>query len=349
MKKGIALLLVSVLAFSTLCMTAFAKEESKIGYGLRDMVLTDDPDTVVTVRVLLKGSAEYTKMPSWPDREQAVEEARLLIAERAQQMLDEIPEDVEYTVEAIYEQAPIIRMKLKLKDVPTIAQMDQVSSVLLPTTEDYLNQIIEPEGTKYYKKFFYWANETQQPFYYRNDEYVMPPKEDYRELYEHHADGTDEDDWALIHIAAIITPPWKQGWRLDFGDRVIEGIVGASNGTQAYPYFIYDAEKDIFYNIYAISPDRYDGLLNALRELKIGRPWGDVDDNGELEIIDATLIQRKLTELDSYDDETDRFWYNPLLRDDSDRGWCYYSDIDRDGETTILDATRIQRVLVGLN
>lgn len=58
--------------------------------------------------------------------------------------------------------------------------------------------------------------------------------------------------------------------------------------------------------------------------------WGDANENGELDILDATVIQRTLASLpvSAYNEKV--------------------SDVDGDGEVTILDATAIQRKLAGL-
>ena len=58
---------------------------------------------------------------------------------------------------------------------------------------------------------------------------------------------------------------------------------------------------------------------------------GDADLDGEVTILDATLIQRYLVDLD------------PLTKIAQ-----YLADTDGDGEITVLDATLIQRYLAGL-
>ena len=57
---------------------------------------------------------------------------------------------------------------------------------------------------------------------------------------------------------------------------------------------------------------------------------GDVDDDGEVTIVDATAIQRMLADLPT-------------------KAYAVWNaDYDDDGSVTILDATAIQRKLAGL-
>ena len=58
---------------------------------------------------------------------------------------------------------------------------------------------------------------------------------------------------------------------------------------------------------------------------------GDADLSGEIDIIDATMIQRRLVGLATFSERQERL-----------------ADTNRNGETDIIDATYIQRYLVGL-
>ena len=59
--------------------------------------------------------------------------------------------------------------------------------------------------------------------------------------------------------------------------------------------------------------------------------WGDTDLDGEVSILDATLIQRYLAAIDDITDLQKSI-----------------ADVDGDGEVTIFDATYIQRLLAGI-
>ena len=91
----------------------------------------------------------------------------------------------------------------------------------------------------------------------------------------------------------------------------------------------YDDAKSLDENKAAV-----DAIMDQLRELlKKDRPiLGDVDGDGEVNIIDATLIQRYLADI-PLDFELDK----------------KVADIDGDGEVSIIDATLIQRWLADLD
>ena len=59
--------------------------------------------------------------------------------------------------------------------------------------------------------------------------------------------------------------------------------------------------------------------------------YGDVNDNGSINIIDVTIVQLFLADVITMD-----------------RGQIEVSDVDDDGEVTILDATMIQQKLAGI-
>ena len=127
-------------------------------------------------------------------------------------------------------------------------------------------------------------------------------------------------------------------------DRVINSSVGAENFK--FGYGIYDVAMGKFVDLYDIKDDLsfYTGLYDVLWDLKIGKPIGDADNDGELTIVDATLIQRYRAKLISDEEIGEVYW----LCDENDRE-MKYADADQDGEVTILDATRIQRNLAGLD
>lgn len=78
------------------------------------------------------------------------------------------------------------------------------------------------------------------------------------------------------------------------------------------------------------SENLYSKLCIAYMQLKSYDKL-DVDRDGEVTIMDATLIQRVLAQLESVDD------------------FDSYGDADSDGEVTILDATLIQKYVAGFN
>lgn len=144
-------------------------------------------------------------------------------------------------------------------------------------------------------------------------------------------------DWALLRVGVGFPPPWMVKFGVGVGGRFLYSIGGYEMFDTGYA--IYDAFDDTFYPLTAESEKRYPGLKNVLWELQLGTPIGDVDFDGKLTILDATIIQRHLAAIEPLE------WvYCGGKMDDV----VSYSDIDGDGKVTIMDATRIQRALASL-
>ena len=96
-----------------------------------------------------------------------------------------------------------------------------------------------------------------------------------------------------------------------------------------------------------------------MNELDYGQQVGDVNDNGKVDVMDATYIQRYIAEYNDifyarthqvppqYSNDSNSNFYKVNV---VDIGNYYFSiaDFDRDGYTTVLDATAIQRHIAGI-
>ena len=167
----------------------------------------------------------------------------------------------------------------------------------------------------------------------------------YDELFYHY-DSDGEIDWALIRYR-IGKPQGPLSLSLVFGN-VIVRISNIENNRLGMS--VYDVKKDElvpitdggFYDVKPFDYSEYNGFEEALLALAVD--WndpgnnlqilllGDVDNDKEISIIDATLIQRDLVGL----------VVTGIISDQN------VSDFDKDGDVTILDATAIQRHLAGL-
>lgn len=160
-------------------------------------------------------------------------------------------------------------------------------------------------------------------------------------LYAHDAPN-GETDWALMHVYVGAPYPWY-GMGI-IGNRVIV------SGT--YPVFtfgmaLYDVKEDAFYDLYTMTDyDRYEGLAEALDRYGKGKLLGDIDGDDEISIIDVTILQRCEAKIREYP-ESDWIVESDVVNDVF-KPIHYYSDFNRDGERNILDATYVQRYLVGL-
>ena len=166
----------------------------------------------------------------------------------------------------------------------------------------------------------------------------------YDEIYYYYSDETEEEpDWVLIY-AALFPEPVDYLCGNVVGSRVLH-TVGSGPIPFGEGYGVYVRETDSFIDlsnleeIIELCPD----FVEAIEENEIGQAFGDVDDNGEIDIIDAAYIQRYIAELYIVAEIERTFSINYLLGNTISIG-----DYDCDGETTIMDATAIQRHIAGL-
>ncbi len=199
-------------------------------------------------------------------------------------------------------------------------------SVAIPVSAD------DVEGPLYKDKFYERYYRAGSPFYYE-------------ELYYHHVSEEDEEspiDWVLIHSIAEIWESWGFSSYLLIGDRVI--VEPDIPRPFEIPYAVYDVEKDEFIGIKDVDCNQYDGLIECVQELNLGLLVGDVDRDGTLSVVDATIIQRCIAKLEEFPeyDVCEKFRHSAVYGSEK---LAYFSDFNRDGERTILDATAIQMKL----
>ncbi len=192
---------------------------------------------------------------------------------------------------------------------------------------------------KYIDKIFERLGATE---YYEQQEIL----DVYDELYYHYSDdNAQKPDWALVLCPLNPAPMERKDGTL-VGDRILSVVGG---GCAVFPdgYAVYVRETDKFIplrqsnleQIVELCPD----FIEAIEENEIGQQFGDVDNDGELSIIDATYIQRFLAKLYDFI----QAYY--LVNLDGGRDKVSVCDFDRDGKTTIFDVTAIQRKLAGLD
>ncbi len=169
---------------------------------------------------------------------------------------------------------------------------------------------------------------------YMFDEYMY--RENYEEVYYHYNED-EEIDWALVRFAYIESPSFNYA---AFGDYVYLGSYYYPLSTM---YGLFDVEQDKFFDVCDIEDiSAYSGFEEILYERIAVYPIGDANMDRDLDILDATFIQRALVQLSNFDiqDDFTASGYHSLRGELS-----YLSDFNRDGERTILDATAIQMKL----
>lgn len=162
------------------------------------------------------------------------------------------------------------------------------------------------------------------------DEYI------YREIAELDVDCDDAMDFLLIYAEFPVACCALGG--LDLGDRFI--IQPYLYGPFTYRYALYDFEKFEFIPFSKTILNDYPFLPQYLESYNIGTPYGDVDADGKLSIMDATYIQLVCAQLAQFPEDDDISYYDMSL--------TYVSDINKDGERDILDATAIQQKLASV-
>ena len=151
----------------------------------------------------------------------------------------------------------------------------------------------------------------------------------YDELY-YHIDDDGNMEWALLY--ADTSPFDEVGGEFRFADRII--VVNEQSFPFTYKYGVYDVKEDKFVAIDEyIDYTKYDGLQEYVY-INLGVLIGDADNDNELTIIDATMIQRNVAQICSY---KEKYWMDD------------YCDLDKDHDITVMDATIIQRKLAQID
>lgn len=157
----------------------------------------------------------------------------------------------------------------------------------------------------------------------------------YDEVWEHE-NSRYEVDRVLVHAESFVQLT-----------AIYEDLIGNRVVTRSgvgFPfdsgYGIYDVQQDRFVPLNGKTVEEYDGLKAAFDEIGTGRLLGDIDGDDSITVIDATMIQRCTAMMAQYPEDDEMGSPIGNIR-------CY-SDFNRDGERDILDATAIQRYLIGM-
>ncbi len=184
---------------------------------------------------------------------------------------------------------------------------------------------------------------TEYKYYDKIVEYYieLTPSSRYDELYYYYSDeNSEEPEWTLIYCPYNPDPiDVKEG--IVIGNRAFVCMGGCVLSLSGH--FVYVRKTDSFIplceyeleKILELCPD----FEKAIEENNLGQQIGDVNDNGKLDILDATYIQRCVAGFN--DDLFMTIW--TYGSHDS------FADFDRDGDVTVLDATDLQMKLAKLS
>lgn len=163
----------------------------------------------------------------------------------------------------------------------------------------------------------------------------------YDEIYYHHVDENDinsEIDWVLIFAYTYMCME-SNCWMILDDSRVL------AQDCMDYPftfcYGVYDVKEDKFFGIDEYTDySKYNGLEEYVNT-HLGDLIGDADGDDALTIMDSTFIQMAIAQLCEFSPED--YIGVPACPVQ------YLSDMNRDGERSILDATAIQLKLAGID
>ena len=217
-------------------------------------------------------------------------------------------------------------IRLDLRDFDFQTKKGAKFSVTIPTTE----------GNQYEYAFKNWSVT-------KYGEGCLDDGYSYNELYTHYSGG--EPDWVLVE-ARYNCPEPEMVTHTNLGGAGGRAIFGPSIGIPFFTHYgVYDVNANEFYGFEQFADNdcsvynpvkrlpfdhtKYDGLIETLAELKIGSLLGDINNDNEVDILDATLIQKAAAGKAHIDFED-----------------SYIADVNGDYSVDILDATAIQKYAV---
>lgn len=193
-------------------------------------------------------------------------------------------------------------------------------------------------------KDYMFLNEFKKQYINKNS---MIDSFEYDEKFYHYNDDM-EVDWALVYAKTNCVEPLIV--YAEFGNRVFAQYNADVPFT--FGYGVYDVSENKFYDLcYVWKSSKYYNLQEEFLNLKEGKLIGDMNNDNELTIVDATLQQKCLAGIDSFsenDEIRNRYSgaiaYNVMARDKIK----YLSDYNRDDMRTVDDSTAIQRDIAEL-
>ena len=217
------------------------------------------------------------------------------LKEYAKQMHDQLmpailaAADIEYVYDSEF--MNYVLVTVKASDVQKLLVLDEIAgidwndtpSTPLPSPTDY-------DGL-YEAKFAEWIQFTKYDPDTMTDRYCT--YDEYEELYYHYSTQGSAPDWMLAKVHVEFYGTWDYIPYRQFGNRV---LVGWYSGAAICPFdlTLYDIANDQFYHMNEsnVTEENFPGLTEAIEGLELGYELGDVGMDGELDITDATIMQR---------------------------------------------------------
>ena len=241
--------------------------------------------------------------------------------------------EFEVTYSGVFSKA--VMVTAKASEVPKMVPLEQIAGI------EWNDTPAEPlpsptEFNHLYERNF--ANQVGLSKYDpENPDWEFGTYRDYEEIYYHTSVQGAAPDWVLVKVHVEMYNDWEKIPYRQFGSRV---LIGWRIGADIYPFelALYNTAEDKFYSVddymdYYMDPEeKFPGLTEAIEALGLGYELGDADMNGDVEIIDATIIQR----------------YEAMMKTPLDPAYEQFipvlGDLDGDG-LDIVDVTMLQRRL----
>ncbi len=322
MKKSLSFIIVSVFIISFSILPTFA-QVNKLHPDLQQVLSTKTDDDTVDICIWTKGySPNATEMPSWPDIGAARKELNEYYDNWFKTKIEPVIfENIDYEEINIYQNIIIVRVKVK--DVYSIVNHDIVSSV------DYFeNGIVENEAIEYgyIEQFFEHYPNSEQAFasnellYDEIGELDVDVDDaiDYVIIFAHYAIAPDAMDSGVIGDRLIITPqlyaPFRFGYALydvendefvPFSETIVDDYPFLPEYMDMYKIGTPFGDADCDQQLTIMDATKIQRILAQLDDyLRVNNEIHyyeledicDVNRDGSLDIIDATVIQLKLAD-----------------------------------------------------
>ena len=169
----------------------------------------------------------------------------------------------------------------------------------------------------------------------------------YQPLYEYYNEGDEnvtEDsvpDYVLIYAGQMIASPVLAYGK--YGDYIVS--TGGYYAPYALGYCVYIPEEGVVLDLREAYNQELENIAAVFSDYKLGTLIGDVNNDGKLNVKDATFIQKCLAEIVIFgaDDKIDG------ICEDGSKEVFYISDFNCDGKRNIKDATAIQKYLAEID
>ena len=342
MKRIVSIVLIFLLFAASTCLSAFASDNSKITQSLQVKLdqMEDDEKTPAGVFLICRYNRD--------------EISNQAIKESGAHDFNNLDEQYAYRaaynrilkeIESAASRAFIEKMAIPEEDVIFCSAHAFVIANLTKAQINEAAQFSEVESIYEVRDLPVEAAKEYEDSLSREERFKNLIEKQFGKTFEsneyYYSELCSGDGWVLVRCGINMESPML--YSAIIGNRVILHYSCPMPFESGYAVF---DEGDKSFTDAALLTKAYDDFVKAFDEnVTDGRLLGDIDNDGDISIIDVTMIQRCDAEISEWSNN-DVIAY---LDDWNEHDQVYYSDFNRDGSRDIVDATCIQRYLVGLD